>query len=512
MKAVPLTYAPDLETAWMTNPGNCRSLANLAPLARGSYGTIGSLEQITLTDTGYLFAKMFRSPSGSVRFLTFRATAIDEYNNTGTKTSLATGFNASTTGWSAAAFGTAVIACNYLDATQVSTSSGGAMSAIGSGCPKARLVAANSNFVMLADYDDSTNQYADGWWCSALGNYASWTASLATQAANGRILEAPGPIRALVPFRDGFVAFKDNSIHVMEYVGPPYIWSIRMVSNSVGAHGMRGVVELRNKLYFIHQSNVYEFDGANLRPIGDPIITTILRLMGATEREEGVAITALPGGSVASLVAVADDVENIVWFFFSATAVDNRARLDGWGYNVATGKWGRLLSPDYYEKPVVVDCKIAEQTAFGMANYKPGRVVTIKKKRPVGQETTYCKVYCYAYPYKSTTTYETHGAGAIVTGIIGEFGQAIRLSRVYTQEAYITDSNVYQVSALTADRYHDAAKRQSIGTVTGAQNSTLACFDINAAANYVSLNLTMTATVAGEIYGVAPVIQPQGQR
>ena len=40
--------------------------------------------------------------------------------------------------------------------------------------PKASLVEAVGNFILIGDYNDGTD-YVDGWGCSAIGDYTDWT-------------------------------------------------------------------------------------------------------------------------------------------------------------------------------------------------------------------------------------------------------------------------------------------------------------------------------------------------
>jgi hypothetical protein len=321
---VPLTYAPDVNSAWIANPGALEAISNLAPLARGSYGSVGSLYGgMDVNGTGYKYARIFRKLDGTCRFLVFSTTDIDEYGPTGVRNNRGTGYSSSTANWSAAAFGDAIIATNYIDVIQVST--GTTFGTLAGSPPKARLVAANQNFVMLADYNDGT-AYPDGWWCSGVGNYLTWTPNLATQAANGRLLDVSGPIKALVPFRDMFVAFKDNAIILLEYVyngASSVVWAARTVSNTVGTHSMHGVAELRGVLYFAHSSGIWSFDGTNLASVGEQIENTMLELLLVRDRNNGPTELSVPGASINNIIAVTDEVENVVWFFFTSEEEEN---------------------------------------------------------------------------------------------------------------------------------------------------------------------------------------------
>jgi hypothetical protein len=289
----PIYFAPDLDPSWENSPGVLTDLRNYVPTKRGTYanfangptqslGAIADAPSWVLATygtpvTGYVFkavsgaaasARMFICSKGSKR-------RIIELSSAGTVTDRskgATDYSASTVQWTMTNQGNAIIACNLYDATQVSTS--GVFADLGGGSPKAQCCCANLGFVMLGNYDDGVNTYGDGWWCSALGNYASFTPSLATQAANGRLLDTPGPIRSLVPMRDSIIAYKDDSIYIGDYIGDTVngvIWSWRVVSNNVGCASIHGVAVLNNTHYFLHRTGVYAYDGAQVSNVGGTV-------------------------------------------------------------------------------------------------------------------------------------------------------------------------------------------------------------------------------------------------
>lgn len=509
---VPLTYMPDADSAWFAQPGALAAISNLAPLARGSYGTVGSWSDFAITGTDYLYAKIFRSVSGAVRFLVFRVGDIDEYITVGTKTNRKTG-STSCTGWCAAAFGDAIIATNNIDKPYVST--GAAFSDLAGSPPQAKLIAANQNFVMLADYVNGSDDFADGWWCSALGNYASWTPSLATQAANGRLLDVPGPIRALVAYKDAFLAFKDNAIIILEYVysgASSVVWAARTIHNSVGTHGPHSVAVLNGIVYFVHSSGFYGFDGANVVSIGDGVETTFLELLGEIDRNNGPTQVMADAAALGDVQAIVDDVENIVWFFFSTLTDpeepgDNICKTYGFGYNAVSRKWGRIESPAYAFRPIPVEATHSEIKTFAATFNRISRVLFIKTP------TTVSKLYSYAYPNATTTTAETHGAGTMQTGVIGEHGKAIRSLRVHWHTAYDAECvNASQVAAISAYTYKNSAKTYAISSITGAVNTTLDCGDVQAGAPFLDLRLTTPANIACEFHGLGVEVKQQGSQ
>jgi hypothetical protein len=351
MSAVSVYFGPDLDPSWEVNPGVCTSMNMLAPLQGGPYGSVGGFTSIftpssALTGTDAIHAQTFRQVDGTVRFLVFRKENIDEYTSAGVRTNQGTGYSASTTLWNAAQWGNQIIAVNKLDAPQSST--GGAFSALSGSPPKASRIAANLNFVMMADVDDGgSNVYSDMVWWSALQNPNDWTPSLATQAGRIRLLDAAGPIRALVAYRDMFVAFKENAIFVGRYQGP-FIFEWTMVSSRIGCVGSKAVVELDGKLYFAHWSGFYEFDGQAIRNVGLPTFKAWMKEGNYVSSywidDIGTSAATYTATTIQFTKLVADDVDGVVWFCSTLTrTLDGVHFMKMYGYNARTGRWGRAF-------------------------------------------------------------------------------------------------------------------------------------------------------------------------
>lgn len=507
---VPLSFVPDLDNAWSVLPGAVSNIFNMAPLVNGAYGSVGITGALDdageITGVDELHGQMFRKIDGTVRFLVFRKSDIDEYNDAAVRTNQGTGYSSGTTAWTAAGFGNAIVACNYLDATQVST--GTTFSALGGGSPKARLVAANSNFVMLADYDDGINQYGDGWWCSAIGNYTSWTASLSTQAANGRILECSGPIKALVPFKDGFIAFKADSIHAMDYIGPPAIWSVRTIANHVGCVGPHAVCEFAGKLYFAHQSGFWSYDGSSLVDVGGSVIKQFL------SEHSYVLWSGFQGGTgtftsdLSKIQAVADDVENVVWFGSNTYSVTNSIWHDiNYGFNVSTGKWGTFfVRQQTGSNPMCyVLARTSEVQSFKAADN--ARLMIINPWRSTAGS---CRILNIGYPAPAESATWTISPSTIKTGIIGSINGSNRLRRVYWRSLYGSATTPF--SAITAYGFSNEAQTIANGSDSSTMNSELDCADLNINARFMRLDFTGVATEKVSLAGIGLEFAKGGER
>lgn len=168
-----------------------------------------------------------------------------------------------------AQFGNATLATNQMDKIQVSVS--GAFADIAD-APQARIIETVAGFVLaFATVDPVNGDQSDRWWCSGLYDHTAWTPSQATQAANGRLIDSPGEIRAAKKLGNDIVAYKEKSMYLGRYVGPPIIWAWQQIPGEIGALSQESVVSIDTAHVFIGNDDFWLFDGSRPVPIGAPV-------------------------------------------------------------------------------------------------------------------------------------------------------------------------------------------------------------------------------------------------
>lgn len=489
MKAVPLNLQPDIESSWEYSPGALVSVNNMVPLRRGSYAsfsvhiTENSLASYALT-TYPVIAGIVRLPANTVRAFAFNKASIYELTSTSAATdrSKGGGYSASTTTWTWTMFGAACIATNKLDNVQYSTS--GAFADMSGSPPKAQLVVSQLGFVMLLNFNDGTDT-PDGWYCSPLENpTGSWTTSLSTQCAKGRLYDTPGPITAAVALRDSIIAFKADSIYIGDYYGDTtngIIWGWRLISDKVGTSSVHGVAVLNDKCYFVHRTNVYEFDGAAVRPIGDAVAASYVNNI----------VTA---GSIGSIQACVDQAENLVFWLFPSSSVFNA----GLCYNVASGKFGSVsplatadsgtLGTNYYATCVMKANQTDLASFIGVSTVDYGTMLLMGKL-----DGSNVGLWNGKYP-GGTLGYISSVSAGVTTGSLGEGIVGSRVLKVRPRfRRYVDDDQNTDPSGTIYGSHNEADVIQGTASHTAPLTWNLGqyCLDgviedryINAAINF----------------------------
>lgn len=231
----------------------------------------------------------------------------------------------STSRWRFAQQGNVTLGVNNTSTIVASTGSAVSFTVIAGG-PVAALTEVVGQFALVANTSVSTSQ----WRCSALGDYTSWTAAVATQATSGLLTDAPGPLTGLKRFGGAVVAFKKSAMFYGVYVGAPTVWDFKQIPGEVGAMTQEAIANIGTpenpKLIFMGADDFYVFDGSRPVPIG-------------TNRVREQVFNSLQQSRYFACAAHHDKAKSIVrfWYPVTDTMMPDKCVV----YNYRTDKWGR---------------------------------------------------------------------------------------------------------------------------------------------------------------------------
>lgn len=272
MRIPMLGYAPDVDPA---TPGAMMDCVSFISSVRGMQGAPSAVSVPLAALAAQCFGiDTFRKLDNSSTTVAGTATKLyTAGTTTWSDRSGAATFGASTTNrWSFSQYGDVTLAANKADTIQARTS--GDFAAVSGSAPKAAFIETVNEFIFAANVNDGADK-PDGWACSALRDYTDWTASIATQAANGRLTDTPGPFTGLKRLNDNIVLYKRRAIYVGTYVGPDVIWSFQLSSAEVGAINNNAIAFVDYAHYFMGEDDFYIFDGTRPIPFGGPVKETV---------------------------------------------------------------------------------------------------------------------------------------------------------------------------------------------------------------------------------------------
>lgn len=227
--------------------------------------------------------------------------------------------------WRFAQFGNATLATNQMNKIQQSTGAGFADIPE---APQARIIETVAGFVMaFATVDPINGDEPDRWWASGLYNHEAWAPSQATQAANGRFIDSPGEIRAAKKLGQNMVVYKERSMYLGMYVGPPVVWSWQQVPGEIGALSQECVVSIDTAHLFIGNDDFWLFDGSRPVSIGAPVREWFFNEASPENRFKTQGYF---------------DRTNSLVFWYFASKLGGGILDECLVYNTKTQKWGRI--------------------------------------------------------------------------------------------------------------------------------------------------------------------------
>ena len=228
--------------------------------------------------------------------------------------------------WRFVQFGNDTVAANQLDVIQYSRN--GKFEDI-PGAPKARIIEAVAGFVMaFGIVDEVEGDMPDMWWCSALYNHLDWKPDVAKNSANGRLIDSPGEIRAAKKLGNSIVAYKEKSMYLGHFVGPPVVWQWQQIPGEIGAVSHESVVSIDTAHLFIGSDDFWVFDGSRPVSIGAPIRNWFFENASPQHLHQSQGYY--------------DRKNGLVYWHFANKNSDGRLN-DCLVYNVKTHAWGRIL-------------------------------------------------------------------------------------------------------------------------------------------------------------------------
>lgn len=318
--------------------------------------------------------------------------------------------------WTFTSFGNISLAVNK--ATKVLASTANTFTTLVN-APKASIITSALEFVLV--FDTNEGCYGDSpqrWWCSAAGDYTSWTADIATQATTGLLEETPGKVVAAAPRHSEVIAYKERAIHQGRYVGPPFVWSWEVISEEVGTFGPYCVVQARTHHYFPAHDGLYLFDGVRPYSIGE-------------NRVEEYFLDNLDFDNADKIIGGHDEAKNLVYWLYPTSS--GAGPLDAYlAYNYRSDKWGYgALNCDWFlpysataNKPVL---SVIKSKALQTWDGAPG--TTSLRTHKIGEDgvssiVTRVRPRFNAYPTgtPTATVLETNNMGEADTTVLTSVG------------------------------------------------------------------------------------------
>lgn len=241
----------------------------------------------------------------------------------GPATTVTSGYNAVVSGeyWDFAQFNNFLFATSITNDPQyiVNFNAGSAFVPLPGTPPKAKYCERFGNFLMLGNITGAPNRIQ---WSAYNSPATSWAASRLTQAGFADLDPKLGEITGLSGGRYPLI-FQERGVSLIQYVGPPTVWSITLVSEDRGLAAPFSTVTVGGQTYFQAQDGFWVTNGSSFEPIG-------------SQRVNGWFLEIADNASLYKTQAAVDWKNKcIIWAFVSAQSVGgfDRALVYSWEQN-----------------------------------------------------------------------------------------------------------------------------------------------------------------------------------
>lgn len=477
-------FSPDIDS---TTPGAIMDCTNVIPTLRGVAGAPTPLDSGVDALPAYCRGAAVLSRLDQQRRL-FAGTQTKLYELTSTaytdRSRVGNYVGSSENRWRFAQFGNASLACNQTEQIQVSTA--GAFADIPQS-PKAAIIETASGFVLAFHLNSAYvgGDRPDAWACSNIYDHMTWTPSAGVnQAAFGYLLDTPGDIRAAKRIGKDIAVYKERSLYLGRYVGPPVIWQWDLVAANAGAVSQESVIDTGTAHLFIGRDDFWLFDGSRPRPIGAPVKEWFFANSDNIYRYR--------------IRSYFDQFKNMAWWFYP-TAGSAGELTHALVYNLNNERWGRATLP---VQAVLMYQGI--ETTYD--NWPPGIATSFDNIADLPFDSlafnTDSNVFgIIGADLKLKTMTGPCATSEIVTGDMGDDVQFTTLTKVtphFTQRPPVSS-----MTHFTRNFSGDTLENRGTTTLTGNR------YDALASGRQHRLQFNMTGDY--EIVGIEPSATPDGQ-
>lgn len=317
------TFAPDANPL---NTGIALSVTNVYPSETGGMRATPTAVAVTnALDSTCLGCFAFQDLSNNFRTIAGTATKLYELSNmTWADVTPVGGYTA--TKWRFAGWGDYILAVNASQIVQIQTAASGDFADL-AGSPIAKYITASNNFVICANIYNYENRV---YWC-AQGDHTDWVPSLSTQAGYYDLSDTPGPITGIARMQDSIVVFKDRSMYLGTYTGPPYVWNFKQIQTQSGTYSQESVIEHKLGVYYAGADDFYYYDGTTPKGFGTGVRWWFMNNMDR--------------GYQPNIIGVHDGKKRLMFWFYPTAADGTGKPVEALIFDYKGERWGRIVLP-----------------------------------------------------------------------------------------------------------------------------------------------------------------------
>ena len=157
-------------------------------------------------------------------------------------------------------------------------------------------------------------------------NPYEWVPALTNQSGEIRITNGSTIVTA-VSTRQEIVVFTDTAIYSMQYVGPPFVWSVNLLDQDISVASQNSVIAVNNSVYWMGQDKFFVYDGR-------------VQSLPCTLRQH--VFSTLNRSQISQVMVGINEAYSEIWWFYPGTDSDTNSLYVAYNYQDGSWHYGSL--------------------------------------------------------------------------------------------------------------------------------------------------------------------------
>ena len=167
-------------------------------------------------------------------------------------------------------------------------------------------------------------------------NPYEWVPALTNQSGEIRITNG-STIMAAVSTRQEIVVLTDTAVYSMQYVGPPFVWSLNLLDQDISVASQNAVIAVNNAIYWMGEDKFFVYDGR-------------VQTLPCTLRQH--VFSTLNRDQISQVMAGINEPFSEIWWFYPGTGSDTNSLYVAFNFQDGSWHYGSLHRTAYVQQTI----------------------------------------------------------------------------------------------------------------------------------------------------------------
>lgn len=167
-------------------------------------------------------------------------------------------------------------------------------------------------------------------------NPYEWVPALTNQSGEIRITNG-SMIMTAVSTRQEILILTDTAVYSMQYVGPPFVWSINLIDQDISVASQNSVIAVNNSVYWMGEDKFFVYDGR-------------VQSLPCTLRQH--VFSTLNRDQISQVACGINEGFSEIWWFYPGTSSDTNSLYVAFNYQDMSWHYGSMMRTAYVQQTI----------------------------------------------------------------------------------------------------------------------------------------------------------------